>query len=106
MLKLLYGASGTGKTTAVYKEIEQLIENGTSKVMVVVPEQFSFETERKLLSFLGERAFSHLEVYSFTRLCHRAFELYGGAGRNYADTTAKILLMDLALREVSNALEH
>ncbi len=106
MLKLLYGSSGTGKTETIYREIARVSETGAAKVMIVVPEQFSFETERKLLSFLGERAFARVEVYSFTRLCHRAFELYGGNNRSYADTTAKILLMELALREVSDTLEH
>lgn len=106
MLRLLYGASGTGKTEKIYREISDIAASNTSKIMIVVPEQFSFETERKLLSFLGERAFSNVEVYSFTRLCHRVFELYGGNNRDYADTTAKILLMDLALHEVSDSLEH
>lgn len=106
MLKLLYGVSGAGKTEAVYREVAQLAEAGHTKIMLIVPEQFSFETERKLLSFLGARSFSQVEVYSFTRLCHRVFELYGGNDRNYADMTAKILLMDLALKEVSDSLEH
>lgn len=106
MLKLLYGAPGTGKTQVIFEEIRKLVASESKKVLVIVPEQFSFETERKLLSFLGERAFASVEVYSFTRLCHRLFELFGGNTRNYADSTAKILLMDLALREVSDLLEH
>ena len=106
MLQLVYGAAGTGKSEAVYQSVYQKASKSDQKLMLIVPEQFSFETERKLLNALGGHGFSRVEVYSFTRLCHHVFELYGGNAKRYADTTAKILLMDLALREISDTLEH
>lgn len=106
MLQLIYGAAGTGKSEVIYQEICQKASQNNKKLMLIVPEQFSFETERKLLNTLGGHGFSHVEVYSFTRLCHHVFELYGGNTKRYADATAKILLMDLALCEVSDTFEH
>lgn len=106
MLQLLYGAAGTGKSRAILERIQNAPENNGRKIMLIVPEQFSFESERKLLSLLGGRGFACVEVYSFTRLCHHMFELYGGNAKPYADETAKLLFMELALHEVADTLEH
>ena len=105
MLQFIYGAAGSGKSNWVMNSIAEAVKT-KEKIMLLVPEQFSFESERNLLSLLGEHGFSHVEVYSFTRMCHHFFELYGGNTRRYADETSKIMLMDLAIHEVSDMLQH
>ena len=105
MLQFIYGAAGSGKSNWVMNSIAEAVKT-KEKIMLLVPEQFSFESERNLLSLLGEHGFSHVEVYSFTRMCHHFFELYGGNTRRYADETSKIMLMDLAIHEISDMLQH
>ena len=105
MLQFIYGAAGSGKSNWVMNSIAEAVKT-KEKIMLLVPEQFSFESERNLLSLLGEHGFSHVEVYSFTRMCHHFFELYGGNTRRYADETSKIMLMDLAIHEIADMLQH
>ena len=43
--------------------------NGAGKWFLLVPEQFSFETERAVLHLLGEQGMDRISVFSFSRLC-------------------------------------
>ena len=45
MLKFILGKSGSGKTTTIFNDIKARIKNET-KVLLVVPEQYSYETEQ------------------------------------------------------------
>lgn len=46
--RLIYGKSGTGKSTFIYNEIKEKIA-GNKKIYIITPEQFSFTAEKKLL---------------------------------------------------------
>ena len=49
-LKIIYGKSGTGKSTYIFNEIANKIKNNTTtKIYIITPEQFSFTAEKKLL---------------------------------------------------------
>ena len=43
-LRLVYGKSGTGKSTFIFNEIKEQI-SGESKIYIITPEQFSFTAE-------------------------------------------------------------
>ncbi len=103
MLHLLLGRSGTGKTSEIYRRIAQSVAKG-KPVVLLVPEQFSFESERALCALLGEREALSVQVLSFTRLCHKIFYRYGKVAGNYIDRPAKYLLMSLAVAQVQEEL--
>ena len=49
-LRIIYGKSGTGKSSYIYNEIsEKIKQNEKSKIYIVTPEQFSFTAEKKLM---------------------------------------------------------
>ena len=60
-LRLVYGKSGTGKSTFIFNEIKEKI-NGDSKIYIITPEQFSFTAERELLNTVGVGATLNAEV--------------------------------------------
>ena len=43
-LQIIYGRSGTGKTSYIFQEISKNINNGRKKY-IITPEQFSFTAE-------------------------------------------------------------
>ena len=77
MLKLLLGRAGTGKSTAVFRQIAASGES--RRQLLIVPEQASHEVERRLCSEVGNRASLYAEVLSFTRLGSRVLAQAGGA---------------------------
>ena len=46
-LRLVYGRAGKGKSSFLYNEIKDKI-NEKSKIYIITPEQFSFTAEKKL----------------------------------------------------------
>ncbi len=58
-----------GKTTLVLNEIKNELENGFDKPLIyIVPEQFSFEAEKKLIEISGKTGIMGAQVLSFKRL--------------------------------------
>ena len=48
MLRFLIGRSGTGKTHAIYRMIQEKIQAGEDKLIVLIPDQVSLETEKAI----------------------------------------------------------
>ena len=49
MLNLILGRAGTGKTEAVRNMLVNRAKNGGKDLYLIVPEQYSFETEKAIL---------------------------------------------------------
>ena len=84
MLRLIKGAAGTGKSSFIRREIAKLCEGNEANVILLVPEQFSFETEREFYELLGAERAGKVKVLSFMRLCDDVFRQYGGMAGDYA----------------------
>lgn len=104
MLRLVLGRSGSGKTR---RALELAGEAGKAgrEVILLVPEQFTFEAEKLLLCTLGAPAQLSIETLSFTRLAQRVFRECGGLARRYIDDCGRMIVMRMALRETSDRLE-
>ena len=91
MLKIIAGRSGSGKTEAIHRLIQQ---NARKRAIVLlVPEQSSFQNEKRILDTLGARASANISVLSFKRLYETVSELYGGNHLKRLDDGAKAVLM-------------
>lgn len=69
-LRLIYGRSGTGKSSYMYQEIKNRI-NKENKIYIITPEQFSFTAERKLMDSIGSGSVINVEVLTFGRMAYR-----------------------------------
>ena len=105
MLQLILGRAGSGKTYNIRERVKQLAEQNTEKIMLLVPEQYSFESEKAMLKLLGPKRVARAEVMSFTRLTDLAFRTYGGSGTPKLDDGGRNIFMSLALEEVKEELE-
>ena len=73
-MRLIYGRAGTGKSEFIFNEIKsKLQDNLVQKIYIIVPEQFSYATEKRLLDKLNEKSSIKAEVISFKRLAHRVY---------------------------------
>lgn len=73
-MRIIYGRAGTGKSEFIFNEIKENLKNNLAqKIYVIVPEQFSYVTEKRLLEGVEEKASIKAEVISFKRLAHRIF---------------------------------
>lgn len=104
MLQLILGRAGAGKSTWIREQAAKRAAAG-KQVILLVPEQVSFETEKQILQRLEGRYMERVEVLSFTRLCNLIFRTFGGLAGQYVDDASKNVLMNLAIEQVKDALQ-
>ena len=101
-LRLVYGKSGTGKSTFIFNEIKEQI-SGESKIYIITPEQFSFTAERKLIETVGVGAALNAEVLTFNRMAYRVMNEVGGATKTPLSSCGKAMLIyNILLNEKGN----
>ena len=101
---MILGKSGSGKTRTIERLISEKIKAGEKRLLFLVPEQFSFETERAMLRALGPRDARRVEVMSFTRLCDLVFRSVGGISKRKLDDGGRGVFMSLAFDAVKDEL--
>ncbi len=104
MLQLITGRSGSGKTAEVFCELKQKAAEG-ARLFLLVPEQASYENERRLLTELGPVLSQRVQVLSFTRMADIVFREVGVAEGKRMDATLSLLLLSQALHSVAASLK-
>lgn len=99
MLRFILGGAGSGKSTRLTELIHRTAEND-SRIVVIVPEQFSFDSDRKLYKKLGCQRFNKILSVSFTTAAKEIFEEYGSRSGEYADEMSKLIIMQKTLRKL------
>lgn len=93
-LQFYIGASGTGKSTTVYKEVlKRAKEEPFRRFFVIVPDQFTMQTQKVLCHLSEHGGILNVEVLSFGRLAHRIFEELGFESLPKLDDTGKNLIL-------------
>lgn len=101
MLTLLYARAGQ----EIRRELlERLGTSPAQRRLLLVPEQYSHESERAMCQVLGNGASRTCEVLSFTRLAGRLREVAGGGAAPVLDGGGRMLLMYAALRQCAPQL--
>lgn len=103
MLNFVLGRKGSGKTTYIHKKLGSLSEKG-EKTVLVVPKQFTFESDRSVLSLLGPRLASQVEVLSFSRLADVVFKSCRKISKPILKDSANAVFMSLALDSLEEKL--
>lgn len=95
MLNFIFGRACTGKSYTIIQNAARDSLNG--QVVVIVPEQFTFETERALIK-IKERRNDNITVLSFTRLFDEISNTVGKGSVPCISEFEKIIFTDKALR--------
>ena len=103
MLRFILGKSGSGKSTETLKIAGELADNNLP-IMLIVPDQSTFECEKTLLDVFGAKKAEKVLVFGFSRLCKYVFELTGNSADNVIDEGTRAVVMSLALEELTEKL--
>ena len=104
MLHFILGRSGFGKTEYLRRHFADLAQKGEEKLLFLVPDQISFETETAFLELLGPAVSRRILVLGFSRLSDYVFERTGNRFSQFADDGVRHLVMNLALEQVADSL--
>ena len=93
-LQLILGNSGAGKSHYIFEQIIKESETCPDRqFLVIVPEQFTMQTQKDLVTMHPRRGIMNIDVLSFERLAHRVFDEVGGEHRKILEDTGKNLIL-------------
>lgn len=105
MLNFVLGRNGSGKTEYLRNIAADKLNDGKSECILIVPEQFSYETERSMLRKVGSEKMLNLEIFSFTRLAHILNQKYGEKLKPQIDDGVCSVLMSMTLEALTDKLQ-
>lgn len=105
MLRFVLGKSGTGKTEYLYNTLSTLAETGENRIIMLIPDQSSFETEKVFLDRLGAKKCQNVKVFGFSRFCRYVFDAVRFEQTNVIDDSTRAVIMSLALEQLDSELE-
>lgn len=93
-LKFVFGPSGSGKSSYLYLHvIQESMKYPERNYIVLVPEQFTMQTQKDLVMMHERKGIMNIDVLSFARLAYRVFEETGGGGLPVLDDEGKNLIL-------------
>lgn len=104
MLNIITGRTGSGKTRFIRNLATEIAREECDKAVIIVPEQFSFETERGMLTLLGNEKINNIEILSFSRLAERLLSEHGKLDKKGADDGVRAVLMSRAIETLDEEL--
>lgn len=104
-LQFVLGNSGSGKSRYMYERIiKAAVQSPEKNFLVIVPEQFTMQTQQELVRLHPDKGLLNIDVLSFPRLAHRVFEEVGADRRTVLEETGKTLLLRRLISEKADEL--
>lgn len=98
--RFCFGASGSGKSRLLHNMILDQAQdalggrvNPDSNYVIIVPDQYSMQTQKEIVSESPQKGILNIDVLSFGRLTHKIFEETGVSHRAVLDDMGKTLLL-------------
>ena len=106
-IRFVFGRAGSGKSYYCLNQINKKLTNDkNNKLIMLVPDQYTFQTEKKLLEYVGEKALLRAEVLSFKRMATRVFDKCGGRAINVIEDSGKNMLIYKLLKDKGEELQY
>lgn len=100
-LQFYVGGAGSGKSHRLFSYIHEKAKKEPGRsCLVIVPEQFTLQTQKALVKMQASKAIMNIDVLSFQRLAYRVFDDLGKTKINVLAENGK----NLVLRRVAQEL--
>ncbi|WP_052221306.1 helicase-exonuclease AddAB subunit AddB [Clostridium homopropionicum] len=105
-LRLIYGSAGCGKSRFCIDSIKERLEKGENKhLILIVPEQFSFQAEKSLVEHIRGTGIGNAEVTSFERIAYSVFDEVGGITKKHMNSSGKLMLVSNIMNKLKEELK-
>ncbi len=104
-LKFVFGPSGSGKSRKLYQEIiARSLKEPDRKFFFLVPDQFTMQTQKELVSLHERGGILNIDVLSFGRLSHHVLSKTGQEQTPVLDDTGKSLVLQKVALKLADRL--
>ena len=104
-LQLIYGRAGTGKSTVILEQVKNNLHSEV-KQYIIIPEQFSYSEEKKLMAELQENSIINAEVITFKRMAERVQTEVAGRTKSLLSKSGKAMIMYSILDKQKDKLQY
>ncbi len=106
-LQFIIGSSGSGKSCYAYQNIiEQAGQHPDRLYYVIVPEQFTMQTQKTLVEMSPGKGILNIDILSFERLAYRVLEEVGGDSRALLEETGKSMVLQKMVQQHAKDLSY
>ena len=106
-IRFIYGRAGAGKSQWCIDNIKERInDNKIKKLIFIVPEQYTFNTENKILKSIGESALLNTQVLSFKKMAREVFEECGGRVKEIINESGRSMLIHKVLNDKIESFDY
>ena len=106
-LQFIIGSSGAGKSYLAYQRIiEESMKHPERNYYVIVPEQFTMQTQKTLVEMHPGKGILNIDILSFERLAYRVFEETGGDTRKVLEDTGKSMVLRKMVQRYQKDLSY
>ena len=99
-LQLFLGSAGSGKSYQLYREvIEQSKIHPDINYLVIVPEQFTLQTQKDIVTMHPQHGVMNVDILSFLRFAYRVFDEVGGNECPVLEDTGKSMVLRKVVSE-------
>lgn len=99
-LQLILGSCGCGKSHRMYEQlIKASMEHPQQNYMVIVPEQYTMQTQKNIVSMHPRHGVMNIDILSFGRLAFRVFEELGRNDARVLEDTGKRMVIRKVLEQ-------
>ncbi len=105
MLQFILSGARGGKTTRITELIKDYSADPGRRITLIVPEQYSFTSEKNVLAYTEARKKANIDVLSFTRLGEKLVDESNFFRKKRLSDAASAVLMSLALEQNADKLE-
>lgn len=106
-LQFIMGGSGSGKSTYLFRHIlKEAAIYPHINYLILVPDQFTLETQRTLVELSSGKGILNIDVLSFHRFAYRAFEEMPAKRRTVLEDMGKMMLLRKVFLEQKKKLRY
>ena len=106
-VQFIFGGSGRGKTYFLQNKImEEAVKNPKKDYIMIVPEQFTMQTQKDMIRISPGHGIMNDDVQSFVRLAFRVFSETGAGNVQVLDDLGKIMILKKVLSNKKDDLKY
>lgn len=99
-LQMVIGGAGSGRPEFMYQKlIKESLDRPEKTFYLVVPEQYTMQTQMKMVELHPGHGVMNVDVVSFPRLAYRVFDEIGGIFKTILEDTGKSMVIRRLLSE-------
>ncbi|MBE5937599.1 MAG: hypothetical protein E7265_06170 [Lachnospiraceae bacterium] len=99
-LHIVTGGAGAGKTYYMYEKIlRQSVEENHRDYLIIVPEQFTMQTQKDIVMMSKAKGIMNIDVLSFMRLAYRVLEKTPALSKPVLEDEGKGMIIRRILKE-------